>query len=644
MVALGNAEEASVSLPSLLPDLELLWAESYGDPNIRIAILDGPVDLRHACFEGARLRVLETVTPGRPGGGGATQHGTHIASLIFGQHGSPVPGIAPGCTGLILPVFTDRPNGSVGPCSQLDLARAVEQAVMEGAQIVVVSSGQLAAGGEPEEYLAKAIRLCAESGVLVIAAAGNDGCDCLHVPAAVRPVLAVGGMDAAGRPLESNNWGAAYRSHGVVAPGFEIPGAMAGGGIVRKSGSSPATAIVAGIAAVLLAIRMKMGSLADPYTVRSAILSNALPCDLPEGTACRQLLAGGINIPGSLAAIRAESPFGLSALASATDWESESTRQGERPVPNDQMQAESGPPTASLDSAHLPVAADALSTGVNPSECSCKGGASEGPPNRSLVYALGVVGYDFGSEARRDSFVQQGVSNPANPAEMLAHLSANPYAATGVKWTLMQQSTPIYSVVPSGPFAGQGYETLRAFLDAQIRGEAEQVSVPGHIMGSTKLMNGQTVPVLIPELRGMYSWSTAALVAAVAGPVPEEDADKAAYQQKAGEIGNFLTRIYHELRNLGVTPQDRAVNSAATNALQVSRVYQAALQAGLKLDSIQVERSPLCRPNSDCWDVKMGFFNPSKRLEQARHVYRFTVDVSDTIPVTVGQIRDWDIY
>jgi hypothetical protein len=40
----------------------------------------------------------------------------------------------------------------------------------------------------------------------------------------------------------------------------------------------------------------------------------------------------------------------------------------------------------------------------------------------------------------------------------------------------------------------------------------------------------------------------------------------------------------------------------------------------------------------------LTFFNPSRRLEQARRVYRFTVDVSDVIPVTVGKVRHWDVY
>jgi subtilisin family serine protease len=80
--------------------LEALWAETPGDPEIRVAILDGPVELQHPAFSGARLRAMETLVPGTAGYGPATVHGTHIASIIFGQPGGPVAGLAPACTGI----------------------------------------------------------------------------------------------------------------------------------------------------------------------------------------------------------------------------------------------------------------------------------------------------------------------------------------------------------------------------------------------------------------------------------------------------------------------------------------------------------------------------------------------------------------
>ncbi len=58
-------------------------------------------------------------------------------------------------------------------------------------------------------------------------------------------------------------------------------------------------------------------------------------------------------------------------------------------------------------------------------------------------------------------------------------------------------------------------------------------------------------------------------------------------------------------------------------------------------DRVDVVPSPLGRPGSECWDVEVYFFYPERQVQTVRKVYRFTVDVSDTVPVTVGAMRSW---
>ena len=78
---------------------------------------------------------------------------------------------------------------------------------------------------------------------------------------------------------------------------------------------------------------------------------------------------------------------------------------------------------------------------------------------------------------------------------------------------------------------------------------------------------------------------------------------------------------------------------SSTNAFQVTEVFKDAIKEELDLDTIEVVRSPICRPDSDCWDVKLTFFNPKKVFEQARKVYLFTVDVSDVVPVRIAGVE-----
>ncbi|MFB2978312.1 S8 family serine peptidase, partial [Microseira sp. BLCC-F43] len=89
-----------------IPGIKQLWEKTQGNSQICVAILDGLVDQNHPCFAKANLTRLPTLVPGdaTPQGDMST-HGTHVTSIIFGQHSSSIPGIAPRCRGLIIPVF-----------------------------------------------------------------------------------------------------------------------------------------------------------------------------------------------------------------------------------------------------------------------------------------------------------------------------------------------------------------------------------------------------------------------------------------------------------------------------------------------------------------------------------------------------------
>ena len=288
-----------------IPGLQQLWAETLGHPDICLAILDGPVDQTHPSLHAARLNRVETMISAKADQGPATRHGTHVTSIIFGQHGGPVKGIAPHCRGLIVPIFTDGASGSITPCSQLDLARAIIQAVAAGAHIINISGGEFSHSGTAHPILNDAIQTCTEQGVLIVAAAGNEGCQCLHIPGAVPSVLAVGAIGTQNQPLEFSNWGESYRSQGILAPGENILGATPGGGTTTQSGTSYATPIVAGVAALLLALQKQRGQTPNPHTVRAILLESARACNPQAVSDCRPFLVGSLDIPGAQAHIKA---------------------------------------------------------------------------------------------------------------------------------------------------------------------------------------------------------------------------------------------------------------------------------------------------------------------------------------------------
>lgn len=229
----------------ILADLRDALSSVYpGAPDVVVGIVDGLPDMSHPSLKSASIEFLEAMIPADSRA--PDVHGTGICSVIFG-HGNEIRGIAPGCSGLVLPIFFgNKSENRVRPASQLDLARAIAFALERGVSIINVSAGQKTFTAEAETHLEQALRNCIDHRTLLVAAAGNDSCACIHLPAAVEYTLAVGASDADGKPIEASNWGAEYRRNGLLAPGENILVAAPGSGTTNATGTSYATAVVSG--------------------------------------------------------------------------------------------------------------------------------------------------------------------------------------------------------------------------------------------------------------------------------------------------------------------------------------------------------------------------------------------------------------
>ena len=276
-------------------------------------------------------------------------------------------------------------------------------------------------------------------------------------------------------------------------------------------------------------------------------------------------------------------------------------------------------------------------------ECSCSG--NDGAKKPQLVYAIGRLGVSFISQARRDSIwrvvngPREGDLKPITNAALQSLFKEQPFQAQSVIWTLSRTEVPMYAIAPAGAFAAETYRWLvNEWKDADV----EFASIPGIVAGQVALYDGQLVDVVVPDLRGMYSWQTKRYVKALRDARKKAE-DGLSPERLDREIERFFGKIYFSIRNRGRSPEERAINAAATNAFNISPVIEQAGEEGLTLRDLGVERSPLNRPGSEYYDVLLTFFDPRNR-EVAPMRARFTIDVSDTVPVPIGDPVIWYEY
>jgi cyanobactin maturation PatA/PatG family protease len=422
-----------VILTDRIPGIRELWQETLGDQRVCIAVLDGPVDLYHPCFKGADLTELRVIENNATIHGAAGSHGTHIASILFGQSDTYVRGVAPCCRGLAVPVFRDPPDG---PCTQEELGQAILAVIEHGAHVINISGGQLlprycsvhvrGLQCEPRPLLRHAIDECEKRHVLVIAAAGNEGCECIHIPGSIPSVLVVGSLQQDGEPHEFSNWGPNYSVNGVVAPGGAILGAVPGGGTAKKTGTSLAAAIVTGIAGLLLSHQTRSGRPLDPLAVRDAILRTAIRCDKTAVNDCGRMLGGKINIAGAMAHLHQQKETSMSGTQPVPS--DDNTRQGDSSTDvdvaiqvsaNDQSVRQPGESAQGFMGPGRPTRGEPqrkpqiLPSGhsLAPAACSCGGGSKAactcGGNVAIPVYVIGKIAYDFVTYAREDSISTQ---------------------------------------------------------------------------------------------------------------------------------------------------------------------------------------------------------------------------------------------
>jgi len=250
-LALTAYSRRALELVNLTPLME----RTSGRPEVLIGLIDGPVAMSHPELNVQNIREVSGNSPGACAqtSSAACAHGTFVAGVLSAKRGSSAPAIAPDCTLLARPIFpeTTSKNGEMPGATAEELAGAMIETINAGARVLNLSAALAQPSPKGESRLEQALDYAAGRGVLVVAAAGNQGSvgsSAITRHAWVLPVIA---CDGQGRPTPESNLSGSAGRHGLSAPGEGVTSLGADGKPHTFGGTSAAAPFVSGAIALL---------------------------------------------------------------------------------------------------------------------------------------------------------------------------------------------------------------------------------------------------------------------------------------------------------------------------------------------------------------------------------------------------------
>ena len=296
------------------------WDIGRGDAGVKIAILDSGVDCAAVDLAGKCVEQISFVTDYSTTLDDIVAHGTHVAGIAAANtdNGIATAGVGwqasignlKACYERFIEIFPGF-GITVGVCPVSASAAAITHAADNGYHVINMSYGSDVINADTGEPIAPSAPPNAESaavayawsrGVVIVAAAGNDGNTSQLYPAAYDEVIAVAASDRFDNLAAFSTFGNSWVS--MIAPGenilstepdascsFLIPGYVPGVDdcLTWKSGTSMASPHVAG--AALLWAQLYPGQ-----TPSSCTASDGTPCN----SVVRSFLENGADTLGAL--------------------------------------------------------------------------------------------------------------------------------------------------------------------------------------------------------------------------------------------------------------------------------------------------------------------------------------------------------
>jgi thermitase len=242
--ALGTPNDPYFSLQRNMAKVQApeAWDVTAGSPDVTIAILDTGVDLDHPDL--ASKIVANINFSSSPTVDDVHGHGTHVAGIAAAvtNNGLGVAGLGYGATIMNIKVLGDDGQGYWS-----GVAQGIVWAADKGADVINMSLG----GSSGSSTVESAINYAWGKGVVVVAAAGNNGSTSPCYPAYYGNCMAVAATDSLDSLAPWSNRGDWVD---LAAPGVSIYSTLKDGAYGYKSGTSMASPLVGGLAALVFTV------------------------------------------------------------------------------------------------------------------------------------------------------------------------------------------------------------------------------------------------------------------------------------------------------------------------------------------------------------------------------------------------------